>query len=233
MNTTLTTRKIILSIAVLLIVSLTSITFHYTQGPYKNFIQGVRLFKQGKFQQALELLEPTFLSQPDNLNLGMILVWNYKELDKMQKMREMMDYIWEADTRDPEIARQLADAYSSQSEFGRAEVLYRKAYSQLKTPSSKMGLAQNLVWQKKYKEAIPLLEELLSQSPQEAELLEFYGNVCFWANKHEKAIEIYKTLLSLNLGSEEVVLKLADLLRYTGRDEEAIQIYNQYLKNKE
>jgi tetratricopeptide (TPR) repeat protein len=148
------------------------------------------------------------------------------------KMQALLDYLWGLDIRDLEIVQQVADAFYSLKDYPRAEILYRKVFNRTKNIDTENKLTEVLVWQKKYDEALPVLEDLVNKKPRDLNLLKFFADVCAWAKKYDKAIGLYKRLLSYSQDKEEIVLRLADLLRFSGKNEEAIRLYNQYLKEK-
>lgn len=232
MKVNLGIRKVILSAFTLTTIVATTFIFQHTQSFYKYFTQGNKHFEQERYYEALPFLISAFKMEPQNMKAATLLLWNYEKLGMKKEAKNMLNVIWKANPEDLKITEELGDAYYSLSNYNRAEELYRRILEENSKRDIKRKLAEVLVWQKKYSEAIPILEQLKIKRLRDFEFLAHLADVYSWAKEHDKAIKLYKKLLSHNYNIEDITLKLADELRYVGRDEEAIELYNRYLKRK-
>lgn len=223
-------RRLVLSLSVILIILITTAIFHSTQSFYKAFAQGKHYFEKFQYQKAIPYLVSAFKMDPCNVRAAKYLLWAYEKSDMKDKLRETIDVVLRCNPRDPALLVQLADTCYWLSDYGRAEDLYRKAAAAEPTFDTKRKLAEVLSWQKKYDEAIPILEELVKSEPRDFKLVELLADVCSWAKKYDRSIELYKRLMASDYKSKEIALKLADTLRYAGKNAEAVEIYNKYLE---
>jgi len=224
------TSKTVIILSALLIIIITSIIFCYTQSYYKNFVRGERCFKQDKYDQALTYFISAFEEKPKNLEVSQYIVWTYAKLNRQQDVAKALQIMSEIDPGNWEAKKWLGDTYYGLDNFAKAEECYKDLLLVNRDFSLSMKLAEVLVWQKKYTEAIPVLKELLQQRPNDYQLIEFLADVYSWQKEYDEAIMLYKQLLSEGSTSKEIALKLAEILRFAGRDAEAAKIYNQYLK---
>ncbi len=232
MDTTARIRKLVLSLVTIAIIAGTTAIFQSTQSFYKDFAQGERYFRYRKYSKALPYFVSAYNLNPTSPEVLAYLLWTYQNLGMKKETGIILAALYKSDPENIAVLEQLADVYYSQSGFAQAEDMYRKILEIKDSFSVRRKLAEVVVWQKKYKEAVPLLEELMKEKPDDYKLIEFYADVSSWAKEYEKAISAYRELLSSGHGSRGTVLKLAEVLRFAGKDEEAVSVYDEYLKGE-
>ena len=222
-------RRIIVFLSAIIIISLTTVVFNYTQSFYKAFVQGKRYFKEAKYAQSLPYFISALRARPDNMEAAKYLFLNYQKLGMAEKALDVLKAIWAKNPDDVSIMEELADFYYDLGEYAQAEELYRNIIKIEPSFEAKRKLAEVLAWQKKYGEAIVIFTELTEEKPQNLKLVELLADIYSWTKKYDESIELYKELLSKNYHSEDVTFKLAETLRFSGRDEEAVKYYYKYL----
>ena len=217
---------------VMLIIVFT-LLFQYTQIYYKNFIRGERHFKKAKYQKSLPYLVNAFKARPESLETAQYLVWTYQRLDREKEMAEALKAMAKINPEDYKSKNWLADTYYGMNDYESAEQYYRELLTAKEDFTVRRKLAEVLLWQQKYDQAIPFLKKLLHQKPEDYQLTELLADAYSWKNDYDAAITLYKLVISKTEPSKEIKWKLAEALRYAGRDAEATEIYNQYLRGAE
>lgn len=226
-------NKITLSLAVLVIIGVTSVTFHITQAFYKAFAQGRRHFSNAEYEQAEPYLRTAFDLKPSNPLVLARLLSTYDKLHMPAGTHEVLEIAIRYDPDNIAITRQLADVTYGLQDYAEAERLYREILFRRPDPATRRKLAEVLLWQNKYDEALRLLEDLSGKKPDDMALVEVLADAYAWAKQYERAIALYKRLVNANIRRRDVALKLAETLRFAGRDDEAIEVYQKYLKGTE
>jgi tetratricopeptide (TPR) repeat protein len=222
-------RKFILILAVFAIILGTTALFHYTQTYEKVFNRGERYFKDKRYRIALPYFISAYNRTTDDIRPAQYLLQIYEILGEKHNVKDILEVAAQRSPDDLVIRLYLADTYYSLANFAQAESRYRTLYNKDPAPETHRKLAEVLVWQKKYAEAIPLLESLMQKTPRDDELMELLADVYSWVRKYDKSEDLYKKLLSLNVRTKDIALKLADVLRYSGKNEEAIELYDTYI----
>ena len=225
------TRKIVLSLSIIAIIALSNYAFHATQTFYKIFNRGERHYLKGEYTESLPFFVEAFNMQPDDLRTGTYLLWNYERLGMRKKATHVLEVMAKHNPDDLMLKEQLADFYYHLLDYKKAEGVYRFILKEDDTFNIRRKLAEVLVWQKEYPQAITILEDLIKKDPRNLELTELLADVYSWSGEFNESIKLYKKLLAKNYHEEDIVLKLAETLRFAGRDDEAIKLYNEYLKN--
>jgi tetratricopeptide (TPR) repeat protein len=102
---------------------------------------------------------------------------------------------------EPDLHRALGQALLDEGKFSEAEVEFRTALkSDSRSRGAAQGLASSLYFQKRYPEAIPLLEAL-GRAPNPPALLFFFLATCY-DHLHilQKALDNYERFLELSKG---------------------------------
>lgn len=222
-------RKLTLSLSIILIIFLTTVIFNSTQSFYKAFALGKYYFDKSQYQKAVPYFVSALRISPCNTRAARYLLWTYEKLCMKAELKEVADAMLRCNPKDPRLLLQLADSYYWLSDYKAAEDLYHRLSAEKPDFDVERKLAEVLSWQKKYDEAIPLLERLVKNYPQNFELTELLADVCSWAKKYDRSVELYRKLMASGYGPKENALKLADALRYAGRNAEAVEVYNKYL----
>ena len=156
------------------IVIATSALFHGTQGFYKNFVRAKRFFDTGHYEKSLVYFESAFKYCPDKIDLLQYLAWNYSKVGRLNKVAEILTTMTQIDSDDIKPEKRLADTYYGLNDYGKAEEIYRNI---------KRSLAEVLVWQEKYSQAIPMLKSLLDENQDDLKLIELLDDVYNWKIK--------------------------------------------------
>jgi tetratricopeptide (TPR) repeat protein len=231
MNSKFKTYLVVLLCA-MVIMSAVSFSFHGTQSHYKNRSLGEKYFKQQKYSAALPYLLAAWRAKPNDIVSGLYLVLVYERLEQREQAKKVLKSLPPVNEVDGKIKAELADMYYYMGDYARAELLYRQILKHNTDFPTRKKLAEVLAWQKKYPEAIVLLEEITVQKPKDDESLELLADVYTWHKDYDVAIQTYQKLLAVRTGErkEAILLKQADALRYAGRTEEAFQLYTRYLR---
>ncbi|MDD5019556.1 MAG: tetratricopeptide repeat protein [Candidatus Omnitrophica bacterium] len=227
-------RKFVLSLSVLVIVLATTFLFHKTQTFYKLSAAGKNYFDAGRMKDALPYLASAYRMNPSDPHVARTLLLAYRELGMDAQARDILERIWETRPTDVGMAEELADLYYRLSEYGKAAELYHNILGRTKDNArvAKKYL-ENLLWQKKYEEALPLLVAFTKDHPQDLEAVELLADIYNWTGRHDQAAVCYRTLVAARPDDRSLLLKAADNLRWAGRDEEAIKLYRESLDEEE
>ncbi|MDD3295821.1 MAG: tetratricopeptide repeat protein [Candidatus Omnitrophica bacterium] len=222
-------KKIILSLTVILIVSVTAYIFNYTQKPYMQFSQGLRSYREHDYKKALPYFRYFYQTNPDNLENIFYLLQVYEKLDMQDDSIFLLEHLQAVKPRDVKLAEYLGDIYYSMDEYDKAEKVYRKILGEKRSVEVMRKLAQVLAWQKKYDQAVIALEYVISRDNGDGESRELLADIYVWVKDYDKAVALYKKLLLNKDESKDVLYKLAQALRFSGKNEEAIGVYKEYL----
>lgn len=217
-----------LGAVVICIVALTVFAFAKTQTFYRLYEQGERLFLAGRTHRALPYLKSAHARQPDHSRAAWLLVWSYERLGKHVDAQKVLERMFAMGDTGDELVRHLGDMYYSGNNFKDAEFMYSKLISDDADPETKKKYAEVLTWQKDYKKAMMLIEDMLEEDPQDYKLLELYADILSWDKQYKEAEKQYRKLLAAGVHRKTITLKLADVLRYDGRDDEAVDVYTQF-----
>jgi tetratricopeptide (TPR) repeat protein len=231
-----TIRKLIVSLAVVIIVFGTTAVFHLTQASYKAFSAGENLFRHGHFEEALPFFLTANQIKPRDVKAGIYLARTYKILKFDDKARSVMESLFVSNSKDAAIVLEMGDAYVSIGDFGQAEKLYRSALGlilvspvRLKT---EIRLAEVMAWQKRYEESIAMLEGLYKKHPRNFKVMETLADIYSWSHDYERSIALYEKMISMSPRNRRVMPKIAEVLRYAGRYEESLEVFKRYLSEE-
>ena len=233
MKTTITQRKIILPLATLAVIVCTSLVFQLTQNFYMDLIVGEKYYKDGQYDKALPYFLEAYSGAPQNIKAAVYLLWTYQRLGLKEESNELLKEIWQYNPQDTKIMIQLADGLYGISNYSGAEELYRAALRIQGSANVKRKLAEVLVPQKKYGEAIVLFNELALENPEDLELKEYLADIYSWNGNYNEAVELYKKIYELSPAKDPALLKkTADVLKWSKRNEEAAVYYKKYLQEE-
>lgn len=227
-------RKFLLSLSVAVIILATTSLFHKTQSFYKSSALGKYYFDTGRFQEALPYLTSAYQMKPSDLHVVRELLSIYGKLGMDMQAKYVLERTWQSQPTDVRAAEELADMYYRLSDYGKAAELYRDILGRTKDNGRiARKYLENLVWQNKYEEALPLLAEFVKGHPQDLVMTELLADVDNWTGRHDQAAALYRTLIMARPADRSLLLKAADNLRWAGQDEEAIKLYRESLDEKE
>jgi predicted Zn-dependent protease len=227
-------RRLLIVGFALLIVGATTLIFHQTQSFFKNTVRGTRNYDNGDYMQAIIYLEASQKQQPDNMQTLQYLTWSYSKLGKNKELLATLDTMSKKNPDDLETKKWLADTYYGLNDYANAQRYYEQIFKAEKEPEILRKLALVTTYQKKYSLAAPMLNELISQNPEDVKLIELLADVFSWSGNYEDSEQLYRRLLGrankAKVNKQRISLKLADTLRYAGKDEEAVMYYARVMK---
>jgi tetratricopeptide (TPR) repeat protein len=219
-----------LSLAIVLIATAVTLVFNYTQFSYKALHRGEGLFYKGRFEEAEGLFISALQANPRNLDAAFYLLAVYEKLGFREKARELLKLLSRSNPADSRVAERLGDLYYRDSDYAVAETLYHQALAINKyaSPELKRKLAEVMLWQKEYPQALPLLEELHYLQPRDVRISVLLADAYLWGGYPSQAAVLYRSIISSGSRSQSIMLKFADSLRLSGKDEEALRWYEEY-----
>lgn len=215
-------------LAGVIIVVTTAFVFVKTQTFYRLYEQGERLFLVNKTHRAIPYLKSAYARQPNQVRAAWLLVWSYERIGKNKDAQQILERMYAMGNTDDELIRHLGDMYYSTNDFKNAEFMYQKLVSKQADLETQKKYAEVLTWQKDYKKALKLLDNMLKDNPEDYALLELYADILSWTQNYKEAEKEYRKLLAAGIHRKTITLKLADILRYDGRDKEAVDVYLQF-----
>ena len=175
--------------------------------------------QQGKNEQAYEALQIVRLGRPETSGLAAELGDVCRLLKKFPESEKYYREALAATPADPEMHRSLGHTLLDEKKLSEAEGEFRSALKiDSRNRDAAQGLATSLYLQKRYGEAIPLLEALV-RAPNPPVMLFFVLATCY-DNFHilQKALDNYTRYLELSKGQnpdyEWQATQRAKLLRH-------------------
>lgn len=223
-------RKIIIPAFIIFVSASTSIVFQKTQSFYIALAQGDYYWRRADYATARVYYQNAFHVNPRNLKSIASLIRAYRKLNMKNEILIVLNQAQVQSLQNPRIAMELAGYYYEAGLYAQAEDIYEALKYSYYGAEARQKLAEVLVWQQKYKEAIPYLSAYARRHSADLAAQEFLADVYAWSRDYDNAIRQYKKLIPRLSNPEGVVLKLADILRFAGRNEEAIEVYNTYLQ---
>lgn len=208
----------------------TTFIFHLTQSYYKDYVRGRRYYKNSRYQHALGYFASAVEIRPRSLEAIQYLVWTYAKLDRQDGVARTLKKMSDVDPGNLSTKKWLGDTYYGLSDFPNAEQYYKELLSTEKTFIVQKKLAEVLIWQEKYEEAMPILNELIQKKPKDRKLIELLADVYSWQKEYADAAELYKRLLSKDKGAANIAFKLAEVLVWQEKYEEALPILNDLVR---
>ena len=175
--------------------------------------------EQGKNEQALGELQTVYRVKPERPGLAAALGDVCALLKKFPESEKFYSEALLANPSDPDLHRALGQTLLEEEKLSQAEVEFRTALKiDSRSRDAAQGLATSLYLQKRYPEAIPLLEAL-ARAPNPPAILFFTLATCY-DHLHilKKALENYERFLQLSQGKspdhEWQATQRAKLLRH-------------------
>jgi len=224
-------KKIILSASVLTIIFTTTFVFGKTQTFYKAFSQGKKYFAQKQYAEAIPYLLRAFNMKPADPNIPLYLTSSYEKTGNRKEAARILNIAAKFNPNDPVIQELLADSYYSLQDYARAENLYREVLKVKSSRDLKRKLAEVLIWQKKYSDGIPILENVYNEDRNDCKVSGLLADAYLWTGEYKKSIIIYKKLHALFPHNEDIVLGLAKAFGYS-KDYESATLLLEGLKKK-
>jgi len=213
-----------MAVSVLIVIG-TYLIFNATHTFYKFYLLGGRYYEEGQYSRALPYLLSAYRMDPENKSIAWKLVWTYGHLNREGEGRRVLEEINNRFPADPKVSESLGDLAFSEKAYGLAQRYYGRVLARKPSVSVRRKLANVLLAQKKYADAIGQMDILLSFAPDDIDLRYQHAQVISAAGDHERAARELQALLDDGETKKEVITMLGDELRLLGRDEEAIKIY--------
>ena len=230
-------NKIILSVATLVIIAVTSVVYDATQSYRSLVARGQQLEAESKFHRAIPFYESAYARRPNSPAVFFPLLRIYRRLEMPDETRHILARFVKSSPQARGLRarltdtewREIAGAFDSLKDWRHAENITRRLVARGKYRKDRVVLAELLAWQKKYPRAVAMLRALINERPDDARTLEFLADVLSWDHQYEEAVKFYERRLEAANVPKRLYLKMAETLRYAGRDKEAVRIYARYL----
>ncbi len=223
-------RKLILALAVIAIISITTAIFYSTQPFYIAYTGGLRYFSRGEYSRAADEFSRARALKPRDTKILRALIQASRQLGRQDESCRLLQSLSDLIPGDNAVREELADAYYTAGDYPRAESQYRLLDAAAGNIGRRRKLAEVIAWQGRYQEALPLLEAVCAQQPGEAGTQELLADLYSWMKRYDDAVAIYTRILPGARDRKALRAKLADALRFAGRDEEAVAVYRDILK---
>ena len=157
--------------------------------------------EQGKNAQAYDGLQTVYRAKPETAGLAAALGDVCALLKKYPESEKFYRQALLSAPADPDLHRALGQTLLEEDKLKEAEAEFRTALSgNTRSREAAQGLATSLYLQKRYQEAIPMLEALV-RTPNPSPIL-FFALASSYDNLHviKKALENYELFLQLSKG---------------------------------
>ncbi|MFT5207847.1 MAG: tetratricopeptide (TPR) repeat protein [Candidatus Omnitrophota bacterium] len=225
-------RIFIVGLGTLIIIMGTTAVYWATQTTENLNRSGLEFMKQEKYHKAI----PTLLASYGRYSFDHIIVkaiaTAYHEIDRdsskttflNKHFRKLQGQINQpsADVRD---WNAMAYIYYDHKMYSQAESLFRYVLEKDLDQEIRWSLGEVLAWQRKYNQAIPLIESLMSENYQTTKLGQFLGDIYMWSERYDLALTIYYKYLEDN-SNRDLLFKIGECLRLLGKNDEALKYYN-------
>lgn len=152
-----------------------------------------RLLKEDKqYQEAINQYRLVLNADPEHYNARLELAQALAGQGDTKDARNLLKGI----KLDIKGELTLAAIAETESSFKEAEEIYRKILSGKSDDLLQFKLASVIVWQKRYKEAIPILERLVTTYPADIQLKRHLAQTLTSAGEHDKALELWRATLN-------------------------------------
>ena len=129
----------------------------------------------------------------------------------------------------------IGDEYRTRGEVGGAAQEYLKAlalYDGFST-EDRYTMSQYLSWDKKFDEAIRVLEKILSEEPGNLKARIHLARCLSWKGDQNAALAEASKALAASPGNKDALLVRANALRWSGNRNESVSIYKEILEKEE
>lgn len=200
----------------------------------KTYNDGLALYNQGKFAQSVDQFRKA--EEIDPLNTAAIYARGLA-LGRLNRHREAAQAYSAVLGKDPAHRKSLIMLPSALAQAGDAQgalAAYDKAITALPAETSLyIGKARLLILQKKYDDALAVLEKARSLAPKDPRIRETTAYVLAESGKLKEASVIATEILASNPSNARAHLILADSFRLAKKFPEALDHYRAASKNLE
>ncbi len=198
---------------------------------YEQYAQSA--FVMGRYDVAQDYLLEALRSTTKPYNVIQLLLNNGRFISPPAGAQKAFDWVRLKGERNRKILNSLADYFLEFKRLDLAEKVYVYQSRFDSSLSLRRKLAEVLVWQKKYLEAVKVLGQLRKDFPNNEEVLRLWIDVNSWNKNYSLAIKGYEQLNERGSLSNEDLLKYAETLRFAGQNEKAAEIYQQVIRKNQ
>jgi tetratricopeptide (TPR) repeat protein len=200
-----------------------------------DFLEGWLLFGEGRFEEAIPLLELAVDAQrggfPSFLRAHKILGFAYMSAERPKDAAKSLSRVIELGGSDALTYGLLGFAHSASQNFFAAERAFDMAILlDPVTESYQLGLVSCYARQRKYQDAIALSQHLIELHPEDPKFWMLQGHAYIGLEQPRKAAEKFEMAGLLGGSTAESVSTLADIYANEGLHELAV---NNYLRSLE
>ncbi len=195
---------------------------------FSDYQTGVKLYNEGKYEDALLRFEELIKEKPDQWQSFYFAALCYQKLNKIEKAKECFEKALKLND-DIIIRLPLAQIYFNEKNYEKVnEILTLEAIQRAKPEQRKSGfklLATNNYLQGKYKEAIPLFKEylILDSDPS----IKYYLAICLYKTDDlEEASVFLEEIVKANPENNDALSLLASIyLEFSSSKSERKEYY--------
>jgi tetratricopeptide (TPR) repeat protein len=201
-----------------------------THGAQVDFVMGNLSFQAGRVDEAMKFYRDAIRKFPDfrraHNNLGIILAQRGQYKDAITHLAKTV----ETGGGDAVTYGLMAYGYLSQNLYLSAEIAYRNAL--IFEPGNTdwiLGLAKSLLESRKFDEAVLLLDDMLKEAPQNADLWLFQANAYLGKGDVGRAAANLEVVRRLGKIEPQMLARLGDLFAQAGAHDLALNAYQEAL----
>lgn len=194
--------------------------------PAFDFSLGNLYFQADKLQEAECAYKEAIRKQPNFMRARANLVHVLVSKDKIDEAIEQFKMVLLWGRPRPSTFTLMGYVFLLRNEPVPAEGAYRQAI--LLEPddiNAYLGLTKSLLMQERYRESIPLLQQLLEKYPRRKELWFLLANAHLSLEKPDRAITALECAKRLNVATPEALATLGDLYLNRNQPEQALCAY--------
>jgi len=199
-----------------------------------NFALGSFYFQKDKLAEAEAAYRRALKKFPSfdraRANLARILIQEDRIDEALNELKEILL----SGTARPSTLTMIGYTSLLKGETVPAEMAYRQAILiDTEDSNAYAGLIKSLMMQERYREAVPLLEDLLEEDPTRCEFWFLLANARLALDEPDRAIIALECTRRLKVASYEAMATLADLYLNGGYPEVALSRYHEAFAGKE
>ena len=189
------------------------------------------LTSQKKFRSAKKILEGLIHEYPESPRFRLSLTDIFLQLHEFDKASEQLNFILAANPGNVDAAIKLARIHAWAKDFDAAAEVYRTYLRKLDPgdPQVQAMLAPLLLDTERPAEALPLLQGLVDNDPENISLLADLARAQTMLGNHREANAIVSDLQGLDQSNAGTRIALSDFLRNSGNFRGAIELLDQVL----
>lgn len=173
----------------------TTAVYHKTQGSDINYYQAHRYFEKGRYNKAIPLYEKSLALKPKRLDALSEIAYSHQWTGGHAPAIGYFERYLSIDPADLKIKKSLAETYSWEKEYDKAERIYKEVIKATGDDEAKVSLAEIFVWTKRWDDACALLAEVLKNRPADIDAKMLLAESLQYSGKTDEAIRLYREIL--------------------------------------